>query len=148
MSRKEPRQLKELRNLMPFAWDARKEKHPPGTLQLLELTRTWPACIVVDDCFSTLTVLAKTIKLFQSISTEKYCYFWVGLRTTSFYICLSYRPPLPFQELLRCGISKIACSSLSSRGLAQQFQLIVGNGSGARRCAIFHVCVARHANIN
>lgn len=30
MSRKEPRQLKELRNLMPWTWDARKEKHPPG----------------------------------------------------------------------------------------------------------------------
>ncbi|BDA49161.1 hypothetical protein COCOBI_13-2710 [Coccomyxa sp. Obi] len=34
MSRKEPRQLKELRNLMPFAWDARKEKHPPGAASM------------------------------------------------------------------------------------------------------------------
>jgi hypothetical protein len=29
-SRKEPRQLKELRSLMPWTWDSNRDKHPPG----------------------------------------------------------------------------------------------------------------------
>jgi hypothetical protein len=40
MSRKEPRQLKELRNLMPWTWDARKEKHPPGVLTEISVLGT------------------------------------------------------------------------------------------------------------
>lgn len=27
---KEPRQLKELRSLMPWTWDSNRDKHPPG----------------------------------------------------------------------------------------------------------------------
>lgn len=32
VSRKEPRQLKELRSLLPWGWDARAVAHPPGML--------------------------------------------------------------------------------------------------------------------
>lgn len=34
MSNKTERQLKELRRLMPWTWDARIEKHPPGEKSL------------------------------------------------------------------------------------------------------------------
>lgn len=64
MSRKEPRQLKELRNLMPFAWDTRKEKHPPGTLHL-ELTHHIAGLYSSHDCLLTLKLLAETIKFFS-----------------------------------------------------------------------------------
>ncbi len=33
---KEPRQLKELRSLMPWTWDSNRDKHPPGEERVME----------------------------------------------------------------------------------------------------------------
>ena len=42
--RSEPRQLKELRNLMPWTWDTNVDTHPPGLLLCL-LASLYLTCV-------------------------------------------------------------------------------------------------------